>query len=210
MASNITWHPSLSRHERNQLRGQRGFTMWLTGLSASGKSTVATALEQHLLHLGFAAYRLDGDNVRFGLNKDLGFSEKDRNENIRRIAEVAKLFADSSTVAITSFISPYRADRQLARELHTQAGQNNDDPTPFIEIFVDVPLEVAEQRDPKGLYKKARAGEIKDFTGISAPYEEPLNPEIVIRTDRSSVEECVAQIADWLIKEGLISTSKTA
>ncbi|TQN72501.1 Adenylyl-sulfate kinase [Colletotrichum shisoi] len=183
--------------------------MWLTGLSASGKSTVATALEQHLLHLGVAAYRLDGDNVRFGLNKDLGFSEKDRNENIRRIAEVAKLFADSSTVAITSFISPYRADRQVARELHAQAGQNNDDAIPFIEIFVDVPLEVAEQRDPKGLYKKARAGEIKDFTGISAPYEEPLNPEIIIRTDKSSVEECVAQIADWLIKEGLISTSKT-
>ncbi|WQF78355.1 Putative adenylyl-sulfate kinase, P-loop containing nucleoside triphosphate hydrolase [Colletotrichum destructivum] len=209
MATNITWHPSLSRHERNKLRSQRGFTMWLTGLSASGKSTVATALEQHLLHLGVAAYRLDGDNVRFGLNKDLGFSEKDRNENIRRIAEVAKLFADSSTVAITSFISPYRADRQVARELHAQAGQNNDDAIPFIEIFVDVPLEVAEQRDPKGLYKKARAGEIKDFTGISAPYEEPLNPEIIIRTDKSSVEECVVQIADWLIKEGLISTSKT-
>ncbi|KAK1968833.1 adenylylsulfate kinase [Colletotrichum eremochloae] len=210
MASNITWHPSLSRHERSQLRGQRGFTMWLTGLSASGKSTVATALEQHLLHLGVAAYRLDGDNVRFGLNKDLGFSEKDRNENIRRIAEVAKLFADSSTVAITSFISPYRADRQIARELHAQAGQNNDDAIPFIEVFVNVPLEVAEQRDPKGLYKKARAGEIKDFTGISAPYEEPLDPEIVIRTDKSSVEECVAQITNWLIKEGLISTSKTA
>ncbi|OLN94254.1 Adenylyl-sulfate kinase [Colletotrichum chlorophyti] len=210
MASNITWHPSLSRHERNQLRGQRGFTIWLTGLSASGKSTVATALEQHLLHLGVAAYRLDGDNVRFGLNKDLGFSEKDRNENIRRIAEVAKLFADSSTIAITSFISPYRADRDLARELHAQASQNNDDAIPFIEIYVDVPLEVAEQRDPKGLYKKARAGEIKDFTGISAPYEAPENPEIRIRTDKSSVEECVAQIADWLTKEGLISTTKSA
>ncbi|KAF6813893.1 adenylyl-sulfate kinase [Colletotrichum musicola] len=210
MATNITWHPSLSRHERNKLRGQRGFTIWLTGLSASGKSTVATALEQHLLHLGLAAYRLDGDNVRFGLNKDLGFSEKDRNENIRRIAEVAKLFADSATIAITSFISPYRADRQVARELHTQASQADDDAIPFIEIFVDVPIEVAEQRDPKGLYKKARAGEIKDFTGISAPYEEPENPEIRIRTDKSSVEECVAQIADWLIKEGLISTAKTA
>ncbi|KAF9869430.1 hypothetical protein CkaCkLH20_13092 [Colletotrichum karsti] len=209
-ATNITWHPSLSRSERNQLRKQRGFTIWLTGLSASGKSTVATALEQHLLHLGVAAYRLDGDNVRFGLNKDLGFSEKDRNENIRRIAEVAKLFADSSTVAITSFISPYRADRQVARELHTQASQGNDDAIPFIEIFVDVPIEVAEQRDPKGLYKKARAGEIKDFTGISAPYEEPENPEIRIRTDKSSVEECVAQIAEWLVKEGLISTTKTA
>ncbi|KAJ0340706.1 hypothetical protein COL922a_003081 [Colletotrichum nupharicola] len=210
MATNITWHPSLSRHERNQLRRQRGFTIWLTGLSASGKSTVATALEQHLLHLGLAAYRLDGDNVRFGLNKDLGFSEKDRNENIRRIAEVAKLFADSSTIAITSFISPYRADRHVARELHTQASQSDDDAIPFIEIFVDVPIEVAEQRDPKGLYKKARAGEIKDFTGISAPYEEPEDPEIRIRTDKSSVEECVAQIAEWLIKEGLISSTTAA
>lgn len=125
-------------------------------------------------------------------------------------SQVAKLFADSSTIAITSFISPYRADRQVARELHSQASQGNDDAIPFIEIFVDVPIEVAEQRDPKGLYKKARAGEIKDFTGISAPYEEPENPEIRIRTDKSSVEECVAQIADWLVKEGLISTTKTA
>ncbi|KAJ9157689.1 Adenylyl-sulfate kinase [Pleurostoma richardsiae] len=207
MATNITWHPSLSRHERNQLRGQRGFTIWFTGLSASGKSTVATALEQHLLHLGLAAYRLDGDNVRFGLNKDLGFSEKDRNENIRRIAEVAKLFADSATVAITSFISPYRADRQVARELHAQAAQEGDDSIPFIEVYVDVPIEVAEQRDPKGLYKKARAGEIKEFTGISAPYEAPLEPEITIRTDKSSVEECVLQIAQWLEEKGLIKSA---
>ncbi|TDZ22982.1 Adenylyl-sulfate kinase [Colletotrichum orbiculare MAFF 240422] len=205
MATNIKWHASLTRQERNELRKQRGFTIWLTGLSASGKSTVATALEQHLLDLGVAAYRLDGDNVRFGLNKDLGFSEKDRNENIRRIAEVAKLFADSSTIAITSFISPYRADRQIARELHDQVTPQERNAIPFIEVFVDVPLEVAEQRDPKGLYKKARSGEIKDFTGISAPYEEPLSPEIRIHTDKSSVEECVAQIVEWLSKEGLIS-----
>lgn len=124
--------------------------------------------------------------------------------------QVAKLFADSSTIAITSFISPYRADRQVARELHSKTGQSSDEAIPFIEVFVDVPLEVAEQRDPKGLYKKARAGEIKDFTGISAPYEAPEKPEIVIRTDKSSVEECVAQIAEWLIKEGLITASKTA
>ncbi|KAG5989422.1 hypothetical protein E4U54_004343 [Claviceps lovelessii] len=205
--SNITWHPSLSRHERNQLRRQRGLTIWLTGLSASGKSTVATALEQHLLHLGRAAYRLDGDNVRFGLNKDLGFSEKDRNENIRRIAEVAKLFADSSTIAITSFISPYRADRDTARQLHAASPSGNapqDDPIPFVEVFVQVPLEVAEKRDPKGLYKKARAGEIKDFTGISAPYEEPTQPEIVIKTHENSVEECVAQIVDWLVEKGYL------
>ncbi|KAJ6445566.1 adenylylsulfate kinase [Purpureocillium lavendulum] len=205
MATNITWHPSLSRRERNQLRGQRGLTIWLTGLSASGKSTVATALEQHLLHLGRSAYRLDGDNVRFGLNKDLGFSEADRNENIRRIGEVARLFADASTVAITSFISPYRADRELARKLHAAAPAGSDDePIPFVEVFVDVPLEVAEQRDPKGLYKKARAGEIKEFTGISAPYEEPLNPEITIKTHENSVEECVAQITQWLADKGYI------
>ncbi|KAG7104369.1 Adenylyl-sulfate kinase like protein [Verticillium longisporum] len=209
MATNITWHASLSRQERNELRGQKGFTIWLTGLSASGKSTVATALEQHLIHLGLAAYRLDGDNVRFGLNKDLGFSEKDRNENIRRIAEVAKLFADSSTIAITSFISPYRADRDTARELHAQASQGEDNSIPFVEVFVDVPLEVAEQRDPKGLYKKARAGEIKEFTGITAPYEEPLKPEIRIHTDKSSVEECVSEITQWLISKGLIAAKQT-
>ncbi|KAK3397697.1 Adenylylsulfate kinase-domain-containing protein [Sordaria brevicollis] len=208
MATNITWHPSLSRHERNQLRGQRGFTIWFTGLSASGKSTVATALEQHLLHIGLSAYRLDGDNVRFGLNKDLGFSEKDRNENIRRIAEVAKLFADSSTIALTSFISPYRADRQIARDLHANSAQAGDDPLPFIEVFVDVPLAEAEKRDPKGLYKKARAGEIKDFTGISAPYEAPESPEITIRTDLLSVEECVKKIVDYLAEAGLISETK--
>lgn len=206
--SNITWHPSLSRRERNQLRSQRGLTIWLTGLSASGKSTVATALEQHLLHLGLSAYRLDGDNVRFGLNKDLGFSEADRNENIRRIGEVAKLFADSATIAITSFISPYRADRDLARQLHVQTNQGGDEPIPFIEVFVDVPLEVAEQRDPKGLYKKARAGEIKEFTGISAPYEEPLNAEITIKTHENTVEECVAQITNWLSEKGYIKSAE--
>lgn len=205
--SNITWHPSLSRKERESFRKQKGFTIWFTGLSASGKSTVATALEQHLLHLGVAAYRLDGDNVRFGLNKDLGFSEKDRNENIRRIAEVAKLFADSSTVALTSFISPYRADRQVARELHATSGQGGDEPLAFVEVYVDIPIEVAEQRDPKGLYKKARAGEIKDFTGISAPYEAPLEPEITIRTHENSVEECVAQITKYLQEKGLINAA---
>ncbi|KAL7628243.1 Adenylyl-sulfate kinase [Parahypoxylon ruwenzoriense] len=220
MATNITWHPSLSRRERNAYRRQRGFTLWFTGLSASGKSTVATALEQHLLHLGLAAYRLDGDNVRFGLNKDLGFSERDRNENIRRVGEVARLFADSSTIAITSFISPFRADRQLARSLHadhpsssssssSSAGHETDEPIPFVEVYVDVPLAVAEQRDPKGLYKKARAGEIKEFTGISSPYEAPEAPEIVIRTHENTVEECVAQIVAWLEEKGLIPTKTT-
>lgn len=145
--------------------------------------------------------------MRFGLNKDLGFSEKDRNENIRRIAEVAKLFADSSTIALTSFISPYRADRAVARDLHAQSGAaGKDEPLEFVEVYVDIPIEVAEQRDPKGLYKKARAGEIKDFTGISAPYEAPENPEIVIKTHENSVEECVAQIVKYLNEKGLIKT----
>lgn len=206
MATNITWHEGLTREERNKYRGQQGITIWLTGLSASGKSTVATALEQHLLHNGVAAYRLDGDNIRFGLNKDLGFSEKDRNENIRRIAEVSKLFADASTVSITSFISPYRADRLIARELHSAANP----PIPFIEVHIDVPLEVAEARDPKGLYKKAREGIIKEFTGISAPYEAPENPELKIRTDLVSVEEAVQEIVRYLEKEGYVTLKALA
>ncbi|KAK5006348.1 Adenylyl-sulfate kinase, partial [Cryomyces antarcticus] len=203
LPSNITWHQGLTRGERNHLRHQRGCTVWFTGLSASGKSTIATALEQHLLQQGLATYRLDGDNVRFGLNKDLGFPEQDRNENIRRIAEVAKLFADSSTIALTSFISPYRADRAIARELHADT-KNVDEPLPFIEVFVDIPVEEAEKRDPKGLYKKARAGEIKEFTGISAPYEEPEHPEIHIRSDKVSVEEAVVQITKYLQDKGLL------
>ncbi|KAF2234606.1 adenylyl-sulfate kinase [Viridothelium virens] len=207
MATNITWHPGLTRRERNQFRKQRGCTVWFTGLSASGKSTIATALEQHLLHLGLATYRLDGDNVRFGLNKDLGFSERDRNENIRRIGEVAKLFADSSTIALTSFISPYRADRNIARQMHAEIKQPGDDPLPFIEVFVDLPLEVAEKRDPKGLYKKAREGVIKEFTGISAPYEAPENPEIHIRSDKLSPEEAVVEIVRYLEERNLLKVN---
>lgn len=207
MATNITWHASLTRNERNELRKQRGATIWFTGLSASGKSTIAIALEQHLLHQGLASYRLDGDNVRFGLNKDLGFSEKDRNENIRRIAEVAKLFSDSTTLTLTSFISPYKADRKIARDLHAASQQAGDEPIPFIEVYVDVPVEVAEQRDPKGLYKKARAGEIPNFTGISAPYEAPEDPEIHLKADQLTVEESVAQIVDYLKTKGLLPVS---
>ncbi|KAK8166708.1 adenylyl-sulfate kinase [Phyllosticta citrichinensis] len=205
MATNITWHPGLTRKERNESRKQKGFTIWFTGLSASGKSTIATALEQHLLHLGLAAYRLDGDNVRFGLNKDLGFSEKDRNENIRRIGEVAKLFADSSTIAITSFISPYKADRQSARDLHAASQSAEDEAIPFIEVYVQIAVEDAEKRDPKGLYKKARAGVIPEFTGISAPYEEPENPEILIKSVETPVEQAVAQITKYLQEKGLIN-----
>ncbi|KAL9124935.1 MAG: hypothetical protein Q9175_008160 [Cornicularia normoerica] len=199
MATNITWDPSSVTHqERSTLRGQKGFTLWFTGLSASGKSSIAIALEQHLLHLGLAAYRLDGDNVRFGLNKDLGFSEKDRGENIRRISEVALLFSDSCTVTLTSFISPYRSDRALARTLHVSRS------IPFIEVYVHVPLSVAESRDPKGLYAKARKGEIKEFTGVSAPYEEPEVAEIVVKSGETGTKDAVVQIVKYLEENGLL------
>ncbi|KAJ6557195.1 adenylylsulfate kinase [Mycena sp. CBHHK59/15] len=201
MSTNITFHPgSVNSEERIGLIGQRGVTIWLTGLSASGKSTIACALEQHLLHLRKFVYRLDGDNIRFGLNKDLGFDEKSRNENIRRISEVSKLFADSSCITITAFISPYRTDREFARELHQKASLH------FIEVFIDAPLAVLEDRDPKGLYKKARAGEIKDFTGISAPYEAPETPEIHIKTDETAVEGSVRIITEYLARNGYVSS----
>ncbi|KAJ8653060.1 adenylylsulfate kinase [Lichtheimia ornata] len=203
MATNITWHEgAVSLTERQTLLGQKGFTIWFTGLSASGKSTLATALEQTLLHSGISAYRLDGDNIRFGLNKNLGFGPDDRTENIRRISEVAKLFADATTIAVTSFISPYRQDRESARQLHEAAG------IPFVEVYADAPLEVVEQRDPKGLYKKAKAGEIKEFTGISAPYEAPEKPEIHIKTHEVSVEQGVQQIIDYLVSKQLVSADK--
>ena len=209
--SNITYHASgLTRQERSDLRNQRGLTIWLTGLSASGKSTIAVELERQLLRTrGVSAYRLDGDNVRFGLNKDLGFSEQDRNENIRRIAEVAKLFADSATIAITSFISPYIKDRDTARALHEVATPGEDTGLPFVEVFVDVPVEVAEKRDPKGLYKKAREGVIKEFTGISAPYEAPVKPEVTIKNnDNLPVEEAVKQIIAYLDAQGYLPPKK--
>jgi len=200
MATNITFHPgSVSSSERTELLGQKGATIWLTGLSASGKSTIACALEQHLLHFKKFTYRLDGDNVRFGLNRDLGFDEKSRNENIRRIGEVSKLFTDAGSITITAFISPYRADRDLARDLHNRSS------LPFVEVFVDAHLQVVEDRDPKGLYKKARAGEIKDFTGISVPYEAPESPEIHIRTDEVGVADAVRIIADYLVAKQYIT-----
>lgn len=199
MATNITFHPgSMGSSERIDLLKQKGVTIWLTGLSASGKSTIACALEQHLLHLGKFSYRLDGDNIRFGLNKDLGFDEKSRNENIRRIGEVAKLFTDASAITITAFISPYVSDRTLVRELHEKSSLG------FIEVFVDAPLGVVEERDPKGLYKKARAGEIKEFTGISAPYEVPPNPEIHIKTNEFDVAQSVAAIVEYLTSKEYI------
>lgn len=198
MATNITFHPGhVTYEERSSLLTQTGLTIWLTGLSASGKSTIATALEQHLLQLKKSAYRLDGDNIRFGLNKDLGFSPQDREENIRRISEVSLLFASSTTITITSFISPYKADRAIARKLH----EAHVPQLPFVEVFVDASIETCESRDPKGLYKKAKAGEIKEFTGISAPYEKPENPEIRIDADKTSIEDSVRIITEYLIKK---------
>ena len=199
-ATNITWHDGeITPQERHKNLGQKGVTLWMTGLSGSGKSTVAVALEQVLLQRGKHAYRLDGDNVRHGLNKNLGFSADDRAENIRRIGEVAKLFADAGMIAITSFISPYAADRDAVRKLHDDAG------LPYLEVYVDAPLDVAEQRDPKGLYKKARAGEIKGFTGIDDPYEAPTNAELHLRTDQLSIEQSVEQMLDALEQRGILS-----
>ncbi len=200
VATNITWHDgNVTREERHGNLKQKGCTLWMTGLSASGKSTVAVALEQVLIQRGHCAYRLDGDNVRMGLNKNLGFSAEDRAENIRRIGEVAKLFADAGVVTLTSFISPYAADRDAARALHDEAG------IPFIEVYVECPLEEAENRDPKGLYKKARAGEIKGFTGIDDPYEAPENAELVLNTAQLSVAESVQKTLDLLEERGLLS-----
>jgi adenylylsulfate kinase len=200
VATNITWHDgTVTNQERASNLGQKGCTLWMTGLSASGKSTIAVALEQVLLQRGHHAYRLDGDNIRMGLNKNLGFSAEDRAENIRRIGEVAKLFADAGIITVTSFISPYRTDRDLVRKLHEDAK------IPFFEVFVDLPIEVAEQRDPKGLYKKARAGQIKGFTGIDDPYEAPAQAELHLRTDKLSVAESVEQLLDLLEERGVFN-----
>lgn len=178
-ATNITWHEGhVERSERGKLLKQKGCTIWFTGLPSSGKSTTAFTLEHMLIKQGHMAYVLDGDNIRHGLNKNLGFSADDREENIRRIGEVTKLFADAGLVSITSFISPYRKDRDRARKIHDEFG------LPFIEVFIDTPVDVCEERDPKGLYKKARKGELKGFTGVDDPYEAPLNAEIIIDTTK--------------------------
>jgi adenylylsulfate kinase len=199
-ATNVTWQGGeISREDRYDILRQRGATIWFTGLSGSGKSTIAVALEHALFNMGNLSYRLDGDNVRMGINKNLGFSEQDRKENIRRIGEVAKLFGDAGTISLSSFISPYRADRDEVRELHEQAGLR------FVEVFVDCSLKVAEERDPKGLYKKARAGEIKNFTGIDDPYEAPIEPELHLHTDQTTVEDEVNVIIDFLLNEGIIT-----
>ena len=198
---NVIWSDALLTKEQRQdhLKSKhKGATLWITGLSGSGKSTVGAALELMLLEQGIHAYRLDGDNIRFGLNKGLGFSAEDREENLRRISEVAALFADAGVIAITSFISPYRASRETAREIHKGKGVD------FFEVFAEVPLEVAEQRDPKGLYKKARKGEIKNFTGIDDPYEAPDKPEIIIPTHELSVQQSCEKLVQHLKDTGVI------
>ncbi len=196
-AKNIVWHEhSVKREEREALLKQKGVVLWFTGLPSSGKSTIANEVAYQLHQRGHFTYVLDGDNVRHGLNKDLGFSPEDREENIRRISEVANLFADSGVITTTAFVSPYRKDRDFCRSLLTEGR--------FIEVFVKTSLESCEQRDPKGLYKKARSGEIPQFTGISAPYEEPLKPEIVLDTDTLTVKEEVALVIDYLKNKGII------
>jgi adenylylsulfate kinase len=225
-ATQITWHEgTVTRDERKRLLKQTGATLWFTGLSGSGKSTIAVALEQVLIQRGHAAYALDGDNVRFGLNAGpkilmetrgnseasakrfgLGFSAEDREENIRRIGEVAKLFADAGLLALTSFISPYRKDRDAARAAHEK---NKAGAIPFIEVYMNTSIETCEQRDPKGLYKQARAavaaGKGMGFTGVDDPYEPPLNPELTIDAGKNSVQESVTQVLEYLEKRSLLA-----
>lgn len=224
-ATKITYHPgTVTREERQKALNQQGATVWFTGLSGSGKSTIAVAVEQVLLQRGHAAYVLDGDNIRFGLNAGpkiladtrgygdeqakrfgLGFSAADREENIRRIGEVAKLFADAGLIALTSFISPYRKDRDAARKVHEG---NKTGAIPFVEVFVDTPIETCERRDPKGLYKQAReavaAGKGMGFTGVDDPYEPPVSPELTLNMATQSVEEGVAAVLNYLVQRGLI------
>jgi len=202
-ATNVHWHDGeISRDDRNRLMKQKGVTLWFTGLSGSGKSTVAVALEEALYERGHLSYRLDGDNIRFGINKNLGFSAEDRTENIRRIGEIAKLFVDSSIIALSSFISPYREDRDKVRQLHVESNM------PFIEVYVDCALAEAEKRDPKGLYKKARAGEIKNVMGINGPCEEHVNAEVHLRCDQIFFEEEVDTVINYLEQQGLLDADR--
>ncbi|MFP4622309.1 MAG: adenylyl-sulfate kinase [Bacteroidales bacterium] len=196
-STNVVWHDTVvTKQERERKNGHKGVVVWLTGLSGCGKSTIATELEKKLFEMNTNVFILDGDNVRHGLNGDLGFSPEDREENIRRIGEVAHLFAEAGVIAITSFISPYKKDRDRARNLNEKGD--------FIEVHVTAPLSICEERDPKGLYKKARNGTIPEFTGISAPYEEPENPEITIETDKLNVQQSVDKIIDYFKKNGVL------
>ena len=196
--NDIIWHSQhITKEKREILLHQKPFILWFTGLSASGKSTLANAIEVILYEMGHKTYLLDGDNIRLGLNRDLGFSKEDRVENIRRIGEVAKLLTDSGMIVLSAFISPFTSDRNIVRKLVF--------PDAFIEIFVDVPLEICEQRDPKELYKKAREGKIKEFTGLDSPYEKPVNPEIHIENSTIMIEEAVTIILEYLKKHEYIS-----
>jgi adenylylsulfate kinase len=196
--NNVAWHhATVTRERRQRLNGHNSFILWFTGLSGAGKSTLAHALEEQLHQMGCRTFVFGGDNVRHGLNKNLGFSKEDRKENIRRIGEMCKLFVEAGIIALTAFISPYREDRDVVRRL-VQEGD-------FIEVFCDCSLEVCESRDVKGLYAKARRGEVPEFTGISAPYEAPGNPELVINTETAPVEECVDKISAYLNSRGIIS-----
>ncbi len=203
-STNITWHNgSISRENRERLNGHKGVCLWYTGLSASGKSTIAMKVEEKLFERDMSTFVLDGDNIRHGLNKNLGFSPEDRKENIRRIGEVSKLFVNAGTIVGTAFISPYREDRDSARELFDRGS--------FVEIYIKASLETCEKRDPKGLYKKAMAGEIKEFTGISAPYEEPLNPELIIDTSKETdIEKNADKVISFLITNGYILSQREA
>ena len=197
MNKDIVWHEhTVSRQQKQELKGHKPCVLWYTGLSGSGKSTIANAVEAKLFELGKHTYTLDGDNVRHGLNGDLTFSDKDRVENIRRIGEVSKLFVDAGLIVSTAFISPFLSDRQQARDL-LSAGE-------FIEVYIDTPIEVCEQRDPKGLYKKARTGEIKNFTGIDSAYEAPIAPEVHVKTAEQSIEQNVQQIIDYLVEHQIV------
>ena len=198
-ATNVHWHKgAVTRAHRAELLQQTGATLWFTGLSGSGKSTIAVALEQALMARGKLCYRLDGDNIRLGINNNLGFSAEDRAENIRRVGEISKLFVDAGVIVLSSFISPYSSDRDTVRRLH------EDSQMEFVEIFVDCSLNEAENRDPKGLYKKARAGEIKNFTGIDDPYEKPLAPELILKSDEMSLENEVNALLELLHARGLL------
>lgn len=194
---NTVWHEQqVEKKQRSLQKNQKSCLLWYTGLSGSGKSTVANAVDALLFERNSHTYLLDGDNVRHGLNGDLGFSDVDRIENIRRISEVAKLFVDAGLIVSTAFISPFASDRKIAADML--------DNGEFIEVYIDTPIDVCEQRDPKGLYKKARAGEIKDFTGIDSTYDVPQAPQIHIKTDKNSIEECAQQVVDYLIKNNFI------
>jgi adenylylsulfate kinase len=200
-STNITWHSAkVTKEDRRKRMGHKSAVLWFTGLSGAGKSTLSVEVEKELHKRGIHTYILDGDNMRHGLNKNLGFSPEDRKENIRRIGEVAKLFVDAGVMILTAFISPYQEDRDGVRALL--------DEDEFVEIYVKCSVEECERRDPKGLYEKARAGEIKNFTGISAPYEAPVHPELTVETDRQTLEESVKQVIEFLEREGYIEIAE--